>query len=202
MVQVHKIYGSLAVLPITLTWIYISWMITLVGCRLCMAFEESRKPAPHPLLQGAATREALCARVLLELGRQHLERAAPVRAGWIADELEVDQRLVVEALRALASAGIVAATQAKRWLPARPLGKISLAELRKAARSSLQVPRIEADPISRALVVAWEQADAAASARLGETVEEFLARMDPKPARVAVDSPEPAAAGSLPVRAG
>jgi membrane protein len=191
MVQVHKIYGSLAVLPITLTWIYISWMIALVGCRMCMAFEESRKPDPHPLLQGAATREALCARVLLELGRQFAARSQPVKAAWIASELEVDRPLVNEALKALSSAKIAAATKNGRWLPARPLGRISLAELRAAARSTLQVPRVEADPIARELVSLWEHADSAAAAQLGETVEEFLERVTPKVPPVTVDSPVP-----------
>ena len=193
MVQVHKIYGSLAVLPITLTWFYISWMIALVGCRMCMAFEESRKPDPHPLLQGAATREALCARVLLELGRQFAARGQPVKAGWIAAELEVERGLVAEALKALSSAKIAAATKSGRWLPARPLGSISLAELRAAARSTLQVPRVEADPIARELVSLWENADAAASALLGESVEAFLARVLPKTPPVTVDSPAPEA---------
>jgi len=36
-----------AVLPITLTWIYISWYIALVGCRLCYALDASRKPEPE-----------------------------------------------------------------------------------------------------------------------------------------------------------
>jgi membrane protein len=199
MVQLHKIYGSLAVLPITLTWIYISWMIALVGCRLCMAFEESRKPEPHPLLQGAATREALCARVLLELGRLHESRARPVKAGWIARELEVERRVVLEALRALAVARIAASTKDGCWLPARPLSRITLAELRAAARSTLLAPKVEADPIGRELVRLWEEADLAAAGRLGETVESFLARTAaPAPA---VSAPAPAAR-PLPASAG
>ena len=49
MVQVHKIYGSVAVLPIVLTWIYISWFITLTGCRLCYAMDASRDPEASAL---------------------------------------------------------------------------------------------------------------------------------------------------------
>ena len=94
MVQVHKIYGSVAVLPIMLTWVYISWMITLGGCRLCFAFEASRKTPAHPLMAGAASREALTARCAIELIRQHRLRKRPVRASWIARELEVTRRLV------------------------------------------------------------------------------------------------------------
>ena len=182
MVQVHKIYGSLAVLPITLTWIYISWMIALVGCRLCMAFEESRKPAPHPQLQGAGAREAACALVLVELARQHRQRDQPVKVGWIAQELELEPRLVTEALRALKAGGSIAVlTTNGRWLPGRALGKITLGQLRAAARATLPFPKVEADPLVQELVAAWVRADAAAEAALGETVEAFLARVVPAP---------------------
>src|SRR5207249_11904480 len=67
MVQVHKIYGSVAVLPIVLTWIYISWYIALVGCRLCYALDASRKPEPHPDLQAQEAHEPIVARLMLSL---------------------------------------------------------------------------------------------------------------------------------------
>jgi membrane protein len=202
MVQLHRIYGSLAVLPITLTWVYISWMIALVGCRLCFAFEESRKPAPHPLLQGAATREALCARVLLELGRQHQQRQMPIRAGWIARELEIDRRLAVETLRALSAGGRIAVeTKDHGWLLGRDPSRITLAELRRAARSTLRFAKVDADPIALELTLAWEAADSAAAAQLGETVESFLRRVDPTSAAPAsAASPAPALLG-IPTKA-
>src|SRR5437879_5870389 len=53
MVQLHRIYGSLAVLPITLTWVYISWYIALIGCRLCYALDASLKPEPQPAIRAA-----------------------------------------------------------------------------------------------------------------------------------------------------
>ena len=177
MVQLHKIYGSLAILPITLTWIYISWMIALVGCRLCMAFEESRKPAPHPHLRGAAAREALCALVLVELARQHRQREQPVKAAWLAGELEIEKRQVTEALRALRAGGSIAVeTSTGRWLPGRALAQITLGQLRAAARETLRFPRVAVDPLAKELVTAWVRADAAAEAALEETVEAFLAR--------------------------
>ena len=79
MVQVHRIYGSLAVLPITLTWIYISWLIALVGCRLCYALDASRKPEPHPALQAAAAREAFVTRLIVALAQLQRERGGPIR---------------------------------------------------------------------------------------------------------------------------
>ena len=81
MVQVHRIYGSVAVLPITLTWIYISWFIALIGCRLCYALDASRKPEPHPALQAALAREAFVIRAIVAVAQLHRERGPPARDG-------------------------------------------------------------------------------------------------------------------------
>src|SRR5206468_12939843 len=108
MVQVHRIYGSVAVLPITLTWMYISWSIALVGCRLCYALDASRKPEPHPAIQAAAAREAFTARSIVALAQLHRERGAPVRVQALVRELGASSRLVREGLAALADAGLAA----------------------------------------------------------------------------------------------
>ena len=194
MVHVHMIYGSLAVLPITLMWIYISWVITLGGCRLCFALEASRKSEPLPFLQGAAAREALTARAALELVRLHRDRGMPVKASWIARELDVTRRLAVECLRALQDAGLVAETRAHRWLPARDARTISLAEVRLAARQSMGYPHIETDPLAEPLVHAWEKADLAASIALRQSLGEFLEAHDPR----AVHDPAAAVDSVLP----
>lgn len=177
MVQLNKIYGSLAVLPIVLTWIYISWMITLVGCRLCYAFDESRRPEPHPLLKGAAARELLTARVMIELGRLHRSEGGPVSLRRLGRALEVRPSLLRECLAGLQAAGALA-VEAKEggWLPGRDLSQITLADLRAAARATLKYPQIEGDPMAARLVAAWREADGAAGAVLQESVASLLAR--------------------------
>src|SRR5207237_8018076 len=70
LVQVHKIYGSVAVLPIVLSWVYISWLICLSGCRLTYALDASRKSdARSPLLIAAEAREGFVARAFAALGK-------------------------------------------------------------------------------------------------------------------------------------
>src|SRR5436305_14549412 len=78
MVQVHKIYGSVAVLPIVLTWIYISWFITLTGCRLCYTMDASRDPEASPLLQSAHARHTFNTRSMVALAQRPGRRAAPI----------------------------------------------------------------------------------------------------------------------------
>jgi membrane protein len=175
MVQVHKIYGSVAVLPIVLTWVYISWFITLTGCRLCFAMDASRKPEASPLLLAAQARETFIARVMLALAQLHGRRAAPVGVTPLADEMRMPKRLVRESLRALEQSGLAVEARSGGWMPARDPSRISLAEVRAAARSSLGFPRHEADETGQAITQAWARAEGAAAQALEVSVADFLA---------------------------
>jgi membrane protein len=191
MVQVHRIYGSVAVLPITLTWIYISWYIALIGCRLCYALDASRKPEPHPALQAAVAREAFVLRLIVALAQLHRERGAPVRLQALVRELAVTGRLVREGLAALAAAGLAVEAKQGGWLLSRDPSRITLAEVRSAARASLRFPAqpVE-DDISAAIESSLTRADGAAAAALGESLESFLRRFEAAPLQ-GVSTPEP-----------
>jgi len=183
MVQVHRIYGSLAVLPITLTWIYISWLIALVGCRLCYALDASRKPEPHPALRAAAAREAFVTRLAVALAQLQRERGAPIRVQALVRELATTGRLVREGLAALAAAGLVAETKQGGWLLARDAARITLAQIRGAARISLGFPAQQPDAVTEAVLQSFSKAEEAAEGALGESLETFLSRVQPAPAQ-------------------
>ncbi len=176
MVQVHRIYGSVAVLPITLTWIYISWYIALVGCRLCYALDASRKPEPHPDIQAAAARETFTMRLVLSLVQLHRARGQPPRLRGLAHDLSATPRMVREGLSALAKAGLVVEARQGGWLLAREPSRITLAQVRAAARASLRYPAQEADQTAEAIARSFALAEGAAEAVLGESVESFLKR--------------------------
>ena len=181
MVQVHRIYGSLAVLPITLTWIYISWMIALVGCRLCYALDASLKPEPHPALKSAAARETFVARLAIALAQLHRERGAPVRPQALVREMEVTARLVREGLAALGAAGLAVEAKQGGWLLSREPARITLAQVRAAARASLPFPAQERDTVTEAVLGAFGRAEGAAEAALDESLESFLRRFEASP---------------------
>jgi len=182
MVQVHKIYGSLAVLPVTLTWIYISWIIALVGCRLCYALDASLKPEAHPALRAAAAREAFTARLLVALVQLHRKGWGPVRVGLLAEELAATPRMVREGLAGLSALGLAAQTRKKgAWLPAKDPSRVTLAQMRLAGRASLPYPPRDEDLIGQELARAFAQAEGAAESALAETLESFMRRVaDPQ----------------------
>jgi membrane protein len=194
MVQVHRIYGSVAVLPITLTWIYISWYIALVGCRLCYALDASRRPEPHPAIQAAAARETFVTRLILALLQLQRDRGGPVRVQALVRELGVTARLAREGLAALAAGGLAVETKQGGWLLSRDPSQITLGQVRAAARSSLRFPAQEADEVTETIAHSLERAESAAEAVLDESLESFLGRFEPSAAAPAA-LPESVPAG-------
>lgn len=181
MVQVHKIYGSLAVLPIVLTWIYISWGIALVGCRLCFALDASRKPERHPELRAAAAREMFLARLLVAVIELQRREGRPLSLHKLAEELSVSRRLVREGLLGLGRSGLLLEAKKGGWMIGRDPAQITLAQVRAAARSSLGFPGQLVDPVGEAIAVEWARADAAAELALTESLQSFMARINPTP---------------------
>jgi membrane protein len=176
LVQVHRIYGPVAVLPIVLTWVYISWFICLTGCRLCYALDASRRPEPHPLLLAAEAREVFVGRVLVATASLQRQGFSPVSVGRLVREVDAPRRLIREALRALEQAGLCVEARRGGYVLARDASRITLAELRGAGRKSVPFPRQEPDAASEALARAFAQAEGVAQGVLDETVDQFLQR--------------------------
>lgn len=125
------IYGSAAAVPIFILWLYISWIILLFGARAAFVVQYARlllrSHAPEATPLG---RELLAARALLEVARAHAGGGRPPDPGEIAAALEVPVEPVREALVGLRAGGLVLEAAGGGLLPARPLERLSLADVR------------------------------------------------------------------------
>jgi DNA-binding IscR family transcriptional regulator len=104
--------------------------------------------------------------------------------------------MVREALSALSSAGLAVEGKQGGWVPARDPARITLAQVRAAARSTLRYPAREPDDVSHLIARAFAQAEVAAASSLDETVESFVRRLEAPPAETEAakqPTPEPAA---------
>src|SRR2546428_5041574 len=177
MLQRRRISGSLAAPPFTLTWIYISWYIALIGCRPCYALDASLKPEPQPAIRAAAAREVFVMRVIVALAQLHRECGAPVRVQAVVRELGVTGRLAREGLAALASAGLAVEARQGGWLLSREPSRITLAEVRVAARATLPFPAQQPDDITAAVQSCLVRAEGAPPAALAGSLCSFPRRV-------------------------
>ncbi|MEN8184623.1 MAG: YhjD/YihY/BrkB family envelope integrity protein [Myxococcota bacterium] len=134
------LFGTLAVLPLFLVWIYISWAVVLLGAELAFAHQhlgnyrqEVRTGEARP-----AQREAIGLAVALAVAKA-FERGDPgCTADRLSVELDVAVRLVRDVLIDLEVAGVVAPRGGDGGIQlGRPAETIRVGQVRTALRGSL-----------------------------------------------------------------
>jgi membrane protein len=130
----NAIYGSVAVLPTFLLWLFVSWTILLSGARIAYVVQF----APvlwrgGPLSDDPTTREALGGKVLVSAALAHRKPGgvAPDE-GTLAISLRVRPDEVAEVVDALRAAGLVKALERGGLVPGRPEDRITMLDIRRA----------------------------------------------------------------------
>lgn len=128
----NAIYGTMAALPILMVWIYLSWMIVLLGVEMTYATQNLRSIRQD--IRGAkvnfASREFIALTVLLFIGRRFYHGKPALGQQELVSHLDVPPRLLHNILEELARLGFVVATTQEIdgvcYQPAQALEKIKL----------------------------------------------------------------------------
>ena len=128
----NAIYGTLAALPVLMIWIYLSWMIVLLG--LEMTYATQNLGTIRKDIRGAqvnfASIEFIALTVLLSIGRRFYLGLPALTQEALVSHLDVPPRLVNSILEELERLGFVVATAQDiddtGYQPAQALEKIKL----------------------------------------------------------------------------
>lgn len=134
----NVIYGALATIPIFLFWLYLVWIVILLGASLAASlttFKDRKVDWGWPKKWGFL----LAYRLVGHLWKAQVEgKALPIEN--LLEKLDgVTEPVLAEQLRLLLRAGIVTRTEDGDWLLSRDLGKISLLDLYHAGEYYLPV---------------------------------------------------------------
>jgi len=172
--QYSALYSSFAILALFMIWLYVSWMILLLGCQaafLCQHPRYLRFPPGRIRLSGNLL-ERLSLAVLVLIGRSFLAG----EPGWtrqrLAEHFDLPEDSVDEILRIFTDAGLLLKVPEKQplYLPARDLAAIGLVEIVSVLRSEAErhYPFEPAEVFPQAAWLLVEEGQTALAAVLGE----------------------------------
>jgi membrane protein len=135
--QLMAVYTGFAVVLTTLIWVYLSWLILLIGAQFAFYLQ-----CPQYLRYGQETvdltgsaREQAGLSVMYLIGRDYEEGKIHWNGTGLAVELDVPGIALAPVLACLERGGLLVATEKEAFLPARDLAGIRLVDVLEAVRT-------------------------------------------------------------------
>ncbi|MBM4108374.1 MAG: YihY family inner membrane protein [Phycisphaerae bacterium] len=204
-----RFYGSIALVPLFLLWVYVTWMIVLLGLSIAHAIQTHRVVRTHglgalrwfmPDPSSPARSSLVDPAAILAVAAAVAERFAdrrPSAASDVADRAGLEESIVADMLERLAGAGLLhrvvggGADESAAYALSGPPDTIKAADVVAVGRALGD--GLEADaPAARRVIGELEEAKALALK--GRSLADYLAA--PPSAPRAVPAPEPRAGGN------
>jgi membrane protein len=126
----NPLYASLGALPMFLAWLYVDWLLILVGARLSYAVEHaSFRDSLWAFGSHPRARELVGARLAQQASLCWYEGGSPPLPRELARQLRVPEPLLLEVVDDLEKAGLVERHRRGGILPASPPSDLTLADL-------------------------------------------------------------------------
>jgi membrane protein len=138
--QMVAIYAGFAIFLAALIWIYLSWLILLIGAQLSFYVQNPRylRVGQTPVVLTSVLRERLAFTVMLLIARKFVAGEPPWQQRLLAEDLEVPGSALASVVDSLENAGLVTLTEEEELLPARDIENIALVDILNAVRDERQ----------------------------------------------------------------
>ena len=176
--QLVAVYSGFAIVLTTLIWVYLSWLILLIGAQLAfyVQFPQYLRHGQQTIELTGSDREQVGLSIMYLIGRDFAAGKRYWHAGRLAAELDIPGIALAPVLARLERAGLIVATEDELFVPGRDPEGILLADIVDAVRT-LQIGRltIEVRRVATAARV-MREVEAAVRERLGtRTLKDLIA---------------------------
>jgi len=178
-VTINKIYGALGILPIFILWIYVTWIVILVGVEISFAHQHRLALAAGAGgldVERGATRELTGLGLLREIYEPFRADRQPPDLGVLSSALVVRSETAREILDDLEEAGLVRRDSGGLYIPGREAARVTLAQGVNAVRGpGATVADVWTTPTGEKIRQAFGAGEACRAKTLGETtIEDVL----------------------------
>jgi membrane protein len=134
------IYSSFAILILLLIWLYLNWLILLLGAQVAfyIQYPQYMTRQPVQLRLSNRLRERLALQIMFMVADHHLHQRDPWASRDLVHYLGLPMQPVHHVLQLMVEAGFLSETsdEPPRYLPRRDIETITLAELYEVVRSA------------------------------------------------------------------
>ncbi len=135
--RLMAVYTGFAIVLTTLVWVYLSWLILLIGAELAF-YVQFPQYLPHgreSMALAGGVREQLGLSVMYLIGRDHALGITHWNAVRLAAELDIPGASLAPVLASLEKAGLVVASEQETFLPGRDPENIRISAIIAAVRA-------------------------------------------------------------------
>jgi membrane protein len=176
--QMTAIYTGFAIVLTTLIWVYLSWLILLIGAQLSfyVQYPQYLRHGQERIELTGSAREHVGLSVMYLIGRDYGVGKTSWTPNLLAAELDIPSAALSPVLVCLERAGLILATEDESFVPGRDMEGIQLIEVLEAVRTlqpgRLMVVARSAAPASAVM----RQIEAAMRERLsGQSLKDLIA---------------------------
>lgn len=131
-----QVYAGFAVAITTLIWVYLNWLVLLIGAQLAFYHQRPaflRIGRREPKLSNAM-RERLALDIMFLVGKAFRSPEQNILSGELSERLKIPSIAITPITGALEAAGLLMSTEKEEFLPGREMARIKLREILDVVR--------------------------------------------------------------------
>jgi membrane protein len=171
------IYASFAIVIVALIWIYVSWLILLIGAQLTFYVQNPQylRPGRGEIQLNPSLRERVALSIMYLIVSDYRSAGHRWTINRLAEHLDLPAAAVGPVVTCLERAKLLLLAEDETWVPARDPHLIELAEVLDAVRNDTAGPRLSrVRDIAPAVQAARNAEQALKDSLKGKTVRDLL----------------------------